>query len=81
MVLKNLFTSEIGKQTTKQLLKEVDKRILNKGTIKNPEKLLQKVEDVNVGDEAVKVGPNKTSTTVKIKDFKGSDKKACRQSF
>ena len=31
MVLKNLFTSEIGKQTTKQLLKEVDKRILNKG--------------------------------------------------
>jgi len=75
MVLKNLFTSEIGKQTTKQLLKEVDKRILNKGTIKNPEKLLQKVEDVTVGDEAVKVGPNKTSTTVKIKDFKGSDKK------
>ena len=75
MVLKNLFTSEIGKETTKRLLKEVDKRILNKGTIKNPEKLLQKVEDVTVGDEAVKVGPNKTSTTVKIKDFKGSDKK------
>ena len=75
MVLKNLFTSELGKQTTKKLLKEVDKRILNKGTIKNPEKLLQKVEDVTVGDEAVKVGPNPTSTTVKIKDFKGSDKK------
>jgi len=75
MVLGRILGSKGGQEATKQLLKEVDKRILNKGTIKNPEKLLQKVEDVNVGDEAVKVGPNKTSTTVKIKDFKGSDKK------
>jgi hypothetical protein len=62
MVLGRILGSKGGQETTKQLLKEVDKRILNKGTIKNPEKLLQKVEDVTVGDETVKVGPNKTST-------------------
>ena len=69
MVLKNLFTSELGKQTTKQLLKEVDKIILKKGTTKNPEKLLQKVDDVNIGDKNIKVGPNETSTTIKDKRF------------
>ena len=55
MVLGRILGSKGGQEATKKLLKEVDKRILNKGTIKNPEKLLQKVEDVTVGDEAVRL--------------------------
>jgi len=70
-----------GKARTGQILKEVDKIITNKGTIKNPEKLLQKVEDATVGDEAIKVGPNKTSTKIELKDFKAKQPQVSKETI
>jgi len=62
--------STIAKEGVKQLLKTVDDIVLKKKTLKNPEKLLKKQTEVQVGDETVAVGPNQTSTRVDLKKNK-----------
>ena len=57
----------LAKEGVKQLLKTVDDLVLKNKGLKNPEKLLKKKKDLQVGDETVAVGPNTTQTKVGIK--------------
>ena len=59
--------STLAKEGTKQLLKTIDDIILKNKAVKNPEKLLRKKKQLQVGDETVSVGPNQPSTKVGIK--------------
>ena len=59
--------STLAKEGTKQLLRTVDDLILKNKGLKNPEKLLKKKKDLQVGDETIAVGPGTTQTKVGIK--------------
>ena len=57
----------IAKETVKQLLKTVDDLVLKNKGLKNPEKLLKKKKELQVGDDTISVGPRTTQTKVGIK--------------
>ena len=59
--------STLLKEGTKKILSQVDDLILKNKTLKNPEKLLKKKKDLQVGDETISVGPGTTQTKVGIK--------------
>lgn len=59
--------SSLAKEGVKQLLRTVDDLVLKNKGLKNPEKLLKKKKELQVGDETVSVGPGTTQTKVGIK--------------
>jgi len=60
-------SSDEGKAQTGKILTDVDKIIQSGQAVKNPEKLLRKKKQLQVGDETVAVGPGTTETKVGIK--------------
>lgn len=80
MVIKYLTNTKVGKEGTKQILKEVDRLILNKKTKKNPSQLLKEKKTVTVGDNEIPVGRSET-TDIRVKDFKVKEPKVSKETI
>ena len=81
MVLGRVLGSPAAKDATKQILKEVDNLVINKKTVKDPSKLLQKKTDVIIDDQNISVGPGGEKTKIKVKDFKAKQPKVSEETI
>ena len=81
MVLKNVLTSDIAKEATKKVLREIDQLILKKKTLKDPGKLLKKKQEVVIDDKTIGVGPGGEKTTIKVKDFKAKQPQVSKETY
>jgi len=78
--IKSIITSQYTKDGVKKLLSEVDDLVLKKKTSKNPSELLQKADDVTVGDKKIKVGTSE-ETVISKKDFKVKEPKVAKETI